>query len=864
MSKKAAAAEYDSSQIKVLKGLTAVRKRPGMYIGDTSDGSGLHHMIFEVVDNAVDEALAGFCTEVQVTVHGDGGITVADNGRGIPVDMHPTEKRPTAEVVMTELHAGGKFENNAYKVSGGLHGVGVSVVNALSEKLRLTVWRGGRVHRLAFSRGALKTPMEDAGEIDKTGTEVHFIADREIFGKIDYHWEIIARRLRELAFLNSGLSLTLSEEKSGKSEEFRFEGGVREYVGYLSETRTSIQKKIIHCNGSKGDIVVEGALQWNDGYQESVICYTNNIPQRDGGSHLTGLRSAITRTLKSYIDQSGEAKRAKIDPTGDDMREGLVCVLSLKVPDPKFSSQTKDKLVSSEVRPVVEDIIAEQLSVFLQENPKDAKTIGAKIISAAHAREAARKAREMTRRKSAFESAGLPGKLADCQERDPSKSELFLVEGDSAGGSAKQGRNRENQAVLPLRGKILNVEKANRGKAMASQEIVTLCAGIGGMGDESGEINMAKIRYHRVIIMTDADVDGAHISTLLLTFFFRQMRPLLDAGYIYLAQPPLYKVKRKKSEKFLLDDREMSQYMAQAALDGASYHPLDLSEADAKPARAKKTKKENGAGDGDDLFAEDDDGDDNDNKKTKGKKAAPNGGGINGDTLAKYAKTWWNAKRVIDNYARAIGEDVLTAMLLISETPLSVENKSDAADSAKRLSAAMQTLAQMRGDKDAPPQLRVEKDAEHGDWIVCGERKSLGRTEVFKINARFLEGDDYDTLNTAANELAEVFARPAVIRRAADKKEAQQQVSGLAEAMEWLQEQARAEVGVQRFKGLGEMNPEQLWTTTMDPSKRRLLQVKLEDAEEADRVFSMLMGDVVAPRKQFIGENAKYVANLDV
>lgn len=815
-----AAASYDSSQIKVLKGLAAVRKRPGMYIGDTGDGSGLHHMIFEVVDNAVDEALAGFCTEVDVVIHGDNAVSITDNGRGIPVDMHPTEKRPTAEVVMTELHAGGKFENSAYKVSGGLHGVGVSVVNALSEKLRLTVWRGGKMHQLAFARGALTEPMKASPAADKkTGTEVYFLADREIFGDISYHRDIIARRMRELAFLNSGLMLRLKDEKTDKSDEFCFDGGVREYVEYLSAARTSIQKKIINCTGKRGDIVVDASLQWNDGYQESVICYTNNIPQRDGGSHLTGLRSAITRTLKSHIDQSGEGKKAKIDAGGEDMREGLVCVLSLKAPDPKFSSQTKDKLVSSEVRPVVEDIVAEQLAVFLQENPKDAKAITGKVLAAAMAREAARKAREMTRRKSAFESAGLPGKLADCQERDPQKSELFLVEGDSAGGSAKQGRDRVFQAVLPLRGKILNVEKANRNKALASQEIITLCAGIGGMGDDN-EIQMDKVRYRRVIIMTDADVDGAHISTLLLTFFFRRMRPLVEEGCIYLAQPPLYKVRRKKKEKFLLDDREMTQYMAAAALDGATYHDAG--------------DKTNGNGNGD---------------------------------LAKYAASWWLAKGVIDNYARAMDETALTAMLLIPDS-LNLDGGGDAKESARRLTEAMASLAELRGDKNPPPPVVAGIDEQRGAHFLRVERKGLAgglaNGGEFQITPRFLDSADYDILLAAANALSAVFARPAVIRRAGDKKPAEKRVGGFAEAMEWLQEQARAEVGVQRFKGLGEMNPEQLWTTTMDPGKRRLVRVQLEDAEEADRVFSMLMGDVVAPRKRFIGENAKYVTNLDV
>ncbi len=836
----AAHAKYDSSQIKVLKGLAAVRKRPGMYIGDTADGSGLHHMIFEVVDNAVDEALAGFCKTITVELHADGAVTVGDDGRGIPVDMHPTEKRPTAEVVMTELHAGGKFENSAYKVSGGLHGVGVSVVNALSEKLRLTVRRNGRVYRMDFARGKRKTPLAEAGAAEGSGTEVCFLADREVFGKIDFHWETVAKRLRELAFLNAGLSLSLSDERAGRSETFRFEGGVKSYVEYLSESHAVVQKKMIRCEGKRGETAVDAAMQWCGGYQESVICYTNNIPQRDGGSHLTGLRSAITRALKAHIEQSEAGRRSKTtEVAGEDIREGLVCVLSLRAPDPKFSSQTKDKLVSSEVRPVVEDIIAERMTVFLQENPKDAKAIIAKIMTAAQAREAARKAREMTRRKGAFESAGLPGKLADCQERDPAKSELFLVEGDSAGGSAKQGRNRQFQAVLPLRGKILNVEKANKNKALSSQEIITLFTGICGAAGDN--VDLEKVRYRRIIIMTDADVDGAHISTLLLTFFFRMTRKLLEEGCIYLAQPPLYKVRRKQREQFLLDDKALADFMAQAALDGARYY----------------SGESNGADDGADNA--DTDGKKSERKTTEKKKA-------NGEdtVLAARARAWRLAKNVIDNYGRAMDENALTAMLLLPEG-LNLESKSDAEASAKQLTEAMRALAKLQEKKNENPfSIVAERDEAHGEWFLHGKRETPARTVEFRVNNRFLDSDGYEALQKAANELSGVFAQPATVTRPSGNKTASHRAACFSDAMEWLQEQARAETGLQRFKGLGEMNPEQLWTTTMDPKKRRLLQVRLEDAEEADRVFSMLMGDVVAKRKEFIGANAKSVANLDI
>ena len=804
----AKASDYDASQIKVLKGLQAVRKRPGMYIGDTGDGSGLHHMVFEVLDNSVDEALAGFCDEVEITVHADNSVTVADNGRGIPVDMHPTEKRSTAEVVMTELHAGGKFENDAYKISGGLHGVGVSVVNALSQKLKLTIWRDGRIYQLSFARGETVSPIADIGAIDRNGTEVTFLPDTKIFGDISMHWEILTRRTRELAFLNSGLKITLNDERQGRKEEFHFSGGIKSYVEFLNKTRTVAHKKIFYCNGKRDTTALEAAFQWNDSYQENVICYTNNIPQRDGGSHLTGLRSAMTRALKKHIDSTESAKKNKTELTGEDMREGLACVLSLKIPDPKFSSQTKEKLVSSEVRPVVEDLIADELTVFLQENPTEAKAICGKILFAAQAREAARKAREMTRRKNAFESAGLPGKLADCQERDPMKSELFLVEGDSAGGSAKQGRDRVFQAVLPLRGKILNVEKANRSKALSSQEIVTLCTGIGGLNQTADDVEIDKVRYRRVIIMTDADVDGAHISTLLLTFFFRRMRTLVDEGCIYLAQPPLYKIKNKRGkeekEMFLLDDNSLADFLSKTALEKTTYVP---------------------------------DG---------GEELSPK-------TLNNYADKFLKAKKTIANYVRLIDEEALFAMLSLPDS-LNFETLQDAEDSCRRLQAKLENT-------DTQITLTVAEDAAHKKWYISGERQDSG---TFQINNKFLDSADYDQLLETANYLAPIINQPATVRRGKGKGEMSRQVSGFAEAIAWLHELARAETSVQRFKGLGEMNPEQLWETTMDPSKRRLLQVKIEDAEEADGVFSMLMGDVVERRRNFIDQNAKYVVNLDV
>ena len=805
---------YGASQIKVLKGLEAVRKRPGMYIGDTADGSGLHHMVFEVLDNSVDESLAGFCDRIKVTLHSDNAVTVEDNGRGIPVEMHPTEKRPTAEVVMTELHAGGKFENNAYKVSGGLHGVGVSVVNALSKKLSMLIWRDGREHHMTFSRGRPTSPLTEQGKSKKRGTEITFWADGEVFGEIHYQWEILARRLRELAFLNSGLAIELHDERDGRSEVFQYEGGLLSYVEHMNRNKTAAHKKIFFCRGEKDGVALELALQWNDGYQENVICYTNNIPQRDGGSHLTGLRSAMTRTLKNHIDQAESARRAKADIGGEDMREGLACILSVKLPDPKFSSQTKEKLVSSEARPAVEEIIAEQLLMFLQENPSDARQICDKILKAAQAREAARKAREMTRRKSAFETAGLPGKLGDCQERDPFKSELFLVEGDSAGGSAKQGRDRRAQAVLPLRGKILNVEKANPAKILSSQEIMALCTAIGGLNAAGDDVDMEKVRYRRVIIMTDADVDGAHISTLLLTFFFRRMRALVDAGCVYLAQPPLYKAKHKKEETFLLDDEELRAYLSKLAM--------------------QKTVYESGSGN--------------------------NGGGVRMDAkaLAKNAGLWREAEDIVARRAKTVDAEVLRAFLLLADT-LSLESKADAETSRRRI------LESLDDDARRGLTLNVARDDSHQEWFLEGARDEHGNRRAFRVDNHFLDGGDYNRLLEIAQTLSHLLQTPGrVILSGGKEGDIVREVGGFAEAVEWLLERAKAGLSIQRFKGLGEMNPEQLWETTMNPTTRRLLQVRVADAQEADSVFSMLMGDLVEPRKKFIGDNARYVANLDV
>lgn len=805
---------YDESSIQQLEGLEAVRKRPGMYIGDTSDGTGLHHMVFEVVDNAIDEALAGHCDDIKVIIHGDNSISVADNGRGIPVgikfdDKHEP-KRSAAEIVLTVLHAGGKFNQNSYKVSGGLHGVGVSCVNGLSEWLKLTTCRDGKKHGLEFVRGVAKdrqleiqngvevSPARILGETNKRGTEVHFLADKEIFGTVEFHYEILAKRLRELSFLNNGVKIELIDQRTGKSENFAYSGGVRGFVEYMNKSKAVLHPKCFQASGEKDNITVDVAMQWNDSYSEVVQCFTNNIPQRDGGTHMTGLRMAMTRVINKYIEDNELAKKAKVDTTGDDMREGLTCVLSVKVPDPKFSSQTKDKLVSSEVQPAVQEVVAQKLTDFLLENPVDAKIICNKIIEAARARDAARKARELTRRKGVLDGIGLPGKLADCQEKDPALSELYLVEGDSAGGSAKQGRDRKFQAILPLKGKILNVERARFEKLISSQEIATLITVLGtGIGKE--EYSADKLRYHRIIIMTDADVDGAHIRTLLLTFFYRQMPELVERGHIYIAQPPLYKIKQGKDERYLKDEHELKNYMLGSALNNAAFFPA----LDSTP--------------------------------------------IQGEALGEMAKQYFLAEAVIDRLSRFIAPEASHALL--SLPALSLEDMQQAQQSAKLLEEACDGVirAQVEDDENGELRLRLEKTF-HGNYSVS------------YLDRDFLQSGDYGQICQTARALSGLITPTTYAMRGEQKRS----VSSFKQAIEWLLEDAKRGVSIQRYKGLGEMNPDQLWETTMDVRNRVLLRVRIEDAISADEIFTTLMGDVVEPRRAFIEQNALGVKNLDV